>query len=404
MCEEPFLKAAKTGEDSFDFSRAFAGMKELCMRSDYVVANLETPLAGKDSVYTHEMYSFNTPDCFVEAIKDMGVSAVLTANNHCGDRGITGLKRTVKILEAKGLPHTGTFLEPKLNDPIKIEIYGNKLAFLSYTGSTNAPRTGFAFDEKNVNLLSTQTIRVNSSDPPIIRKAKKTIKAFVREENIIRLRKLLGKPPKKVSVDDLFNAEDINMHLQRIQTSIEKIKKEGYMVFVCPHMGGQFNLKPGRLSEYVMTELVHIGADAVIASHPHIVQKAELKAKTPCFFSIGNVSMSMSTLYILKDDLPEIGLMTHFYIEEQKIRKVTFSLLYISENANGYIFVRPMVDVINDSSEAVKKKLVEQAGIVVRRVRQDDATIDEIEDEFELYDFSESGDYYDIDFQTLDRG
>ena len=64
MCEKPFLDAAKKRDGSYEFSTAFKGMKEICSQSDYVVANLETPFAGKDKGYTNEFYLFNTPDSF----------------------------------------------------------------------------------------------------------------------------------------------------------------------------------------------------------------------------------------------------------------------------------------------------------------------------------------------------
>lgn len=46
MIEPPVLKAAKRG-DTYDFRGVFARAKSLLAESDYVVGNLETPLAGK---------------------------------------------------------------------------------------------------------------------------------------------------------------------------------------------------------------------------------------------------------------------------------------------------------------------------------------------------------------------
>ncbi len=49
-------------------------------------------------------------------------------------------------------------------------------------------------------------------------------------------------------------------------------------------MGGQFNSVPGQFSEYMMHEFAKMNVDAVICSHPHIVQKIEIINHKPCFF------------------------------------------------------------------------------------------------------------------------
>lgn len=384
MCEEPFLTAAKTGAGTYDFSRSFEGLKEILAASDYVVGNLETPLAGEDRGFTHEMYSFNTPDCFVRALREAGVSAVLTANNHCGDRGTEGLRRTVQVLDELHMPHTGTFAEPEQNWPIAADVLGNKIAVLSYTAATNASRTGLALDEQHVNLLKTQQSRESAREQGLALVIKKKLKMAVGEENIYRLRRAMGKQPKKPSTDDAFDKTDVDAHLRQLRDAILREKEAGRIVFVCPHMGGQFNPEPGRLSEYIMDELSRMGADAIVASHPHVVQKAEWKGNTPCFYSLGNVSMSMSTLYILKKDHPEIGLMPHFYIENGHIQKVTFSLLYMREDERGYLYIAPMTSVLRTADETTRKDLIQQAQAIVRRVRRDDTVIAEIKDEFEL--------------------
>lgn len=384
LCEEPFLNAAKREDGTFDFSRAFEGIKALCADSDYVVGNLETPLTDEQKDYTHEMYSFNTPDSFVDAIREAGVSAVLTANNHCGDRGLEGLKRTVRILDGKGFPHTGTFSDERSNEPIKVEINGSRLAFISCTAAINNGRTKPELTEKHINLLSTQTLKDNA--PAVIR-IKRAIKKIIGAENVMRIKISLGKPPKNISVDDQLDQADTDRYLRDLRVRIQKLKDEGYLVFVCPHMGGQFNVYPGAFSEYVMEFLSRAGADAVIAAHPHIAQKAELKNGVPCFYSIGNVTMSMSTLYILRENIPEIGLMTHFYIEGQQIKKVTYSLLYQYEDAHGYAMVRPVADVLKDAAEADGKALAAKAERIVRRVKQDDSIAVTIEDEFDLFNF-----------------
>ena len=69
MCQGPMLKAYSTGDGKYDFSEVFAGVKGLLAESDYVFANLETPIAPDNQDLTHERYSFCSPHEFAEAAK-----------------------------------------------------------------------------------------------------------------------------------------------------------------------------------------------------------------------------------------------------------------------------------------------------------------------------------------------
>ena len=84
----PVLKAAKR-KDGYDFGGVFAYTKKLMEQSDFVVGNLETPLAGKQ---TNTNPCFNAPDEYVDALLDAGVKLVSTANSHTFDCGYEGCK------------------------------------------------------------------------------------------------------------------------------------------------------------------------------------------------------------------------------------------------------------------------------------------------------------------------
>lgn len=106
MCELPLLKAAHT-KKGYDFDSVFVGTTDLFNSADYVVGNLETVFAGKSVGYTRSLYSFNTPDSFLDSLKRAGIDMCVTANNHCLDRGLDGLKRTLYELDKRGISHIG---------------------------------------------------------------------------------------------------------------------------------------------------------------------------------------------------------------------------------------------------------------------------------------------------------
>lgn len=81
----------KTG--IYNYDRIFEKVAYVLKDSDYVVGNLETPIAGEELEYTKEPTVFNTPLAFAQSIKKAGFDFVSIANNHCLDRGVIGLKK-----------------------------------------------------------------------------------------------------------------------------------------------------------------------------------------------------------------------------------------------------------------------------------------------------------------------
>lgn len=361
MCEGPFLNAAHEKDGTYDFSTAFSGIGDLLADSDYVIGNLETPLSGEKLGYTNteDLYSFNSPIEFAQAVKHMGVDLVSTANNHCCDRGIKGLTETLHILDQIGLKHTGTYMSEKDANPFYFKISGITFAVIACTSSTNAEITQVKADLNNVNLLNVQSIAItNHNDRSIKRFKYFIVNDLIGIKKYMKLRKLLGKTPLNPEVDNSINPEQVDKYIDRIIAQICEAKTKADIVFLYPHMGGQFNPVPGYFSEYVIQKFAKTDVDAIICSHPHIIQKFEINNNKPCFFSIGNVSMSMETEYIIRDNLPDYGLIVHFYIDENKIEKVTCSIIKILEDNSGYIRVVSVSDLFKNASEKEKKSLI----------------------------------------------
>lgn len=95
MCTEEQLHSYIPNKAESFFDKAVSGVKS--MDSQFIIANLETPIAGENFEYTKEEYSFCSPQALAEALKNAGVSMVTTANHHCLDRGEEGLKQTMSI-------------------------------------------------------------------------------------------------------------------------------------------------------------------------------------------------------------------------------------------------------------------------------------------------------------------
>lgn len=357
MCEPLMLKAAGKADGSFDFSPVFAHVKDLLAESDYVVGNLETPLAGKQAVYVNELFSFNAPDEFAQAVKAAGVDFVSTANNHCMDRGLEGLKKTIDALDNAGLSHDGTHSQCQENPPFIVDVKGTKISIIPFTYGTNYGMHHVALPEQEyVDLLHSDTDPVYlTKKKGKLSKIKQVIFKPLKTEQIAAIKKALGMEYNYSRKDDYLDKDKVKPYFSRLERKIKKAKEAADLVMFYPHVGGQFNIEPGRFTEYTVEKGLSFGADAIIASHPHIVQKAEISGKVPVFYSIGNFSMSPNSVYLLHENLPEYGLIVHLYIEEGKIKKTTFSVIKMKEEKDSILTVIPVADDEDIVIEDVRK-------------------------------------------------
>ena len=133
------LQEAYATETSFDFTPAFAAIGPVFSETDFLVVNLETPIAGKDLGYTNERYRFNAPDEFLTAVKDLGADLVTLANNHCMDRNTEGIVNTLDACQKADVDAIGIYKTEAESRKIYVkELSGVKIAFLNYTYGTNA--------------------------------------------------------------------------------------------------------------------------------------------------------------------------------------------------------------------------------------------------------------------------
>ena len=104
-----------------------------------------------------------------------------------------------------------------------------------------------------------------------------------------------------------------------------------------------------------MDKALEAGADAVMASHSHMVQKAELRSGVPCAYSLGNFNMSPLSSLAMHENLSEYGLALHLYIEDKKIVKTTFSAILNYEKKGTQVSGYP-VDALYAATTDPKEK------------------------------------------------
>lgn len=137
MMHMPQLYPARQPDGSFRFEECFRYIAPVIAPYDIRVVNLETTLPGKN-------YSgfprFGAPDAFLDGLRDAGFNTYLMANNHCCDKGLFGIQRTLQVLDSLELQHAGVYADSAsyhASCPLIIECKGVRLALLNFTYGTN---------------------------------------------------------------------------------------------------------------------------------------------------------------------------------------------------------------------------------------------------------------------------
>lgn len=214
MCHSPQYEYAHVSADSFDFTPTFSEVRKYFDSSDFVFGNLETVTAGKNMRYSGYPY-FNSPDDYVKSLKKVGFDFLFTSNNHCLDRGETGILRTIENLNKNSISYSGTFSSQEDRDSIRIiSSNGIRFAVVSYTYGMN----GNYLPKNRAYLVN------RISDSLIVRDIQKA---------------------KSDSID---------------------------FVLVYFHFGEEYEREPNRYQKNVVKTAIDAGADIILASHPHVLQ------------------------------------------------------------------------------------------------------------------------------------
>lgn len=119
---------------------------------DYVVLNLETPFALSNAKkFGNKSAYIKSNPINIDLLKYLGVHAVCLANNHMFDYGYDSYKLTKSILEKNGIHYFGVE-----NKDLKIDLYGNKIAFSGYCCFSTNPINASL---KGVNPLEFQSVK-----------------------------------------------------------------------------------------------------------------------------------------------------------------------------------------------------------------------------------------------------
>lgn len=212
----------------YSFNTYYQKVSEYLKGADLVIGNFESTVNPNKPISGHPM--FNTPPEALNYLKDFGFDALATSNNHCLDSGYEGIQTTIDSIEKANLKHFGTRREN--SKPLIITTNGIAVGLLSYSEMFNG---------------------------------------------------LDGLVPK----DKLYEISPLQEDL--ILGDIQNLKSLGAdYIIAYPHWGVEYTSEPSETQKYFEKFLLDNGVDAVLGSHPHVLQRAELKDNKFTIYSMGN--------------------------------------------------------------------------------------------------------------------
>lgn len=355
------IKKSKS-RSKYSFAQVFEHVGCLFDDSDYVVGNLETPLAGEKAGYTQMDMLFNTPDQFVQDAKDIGFSMFTTANNHCMDKGAEGLKRTIDVLDQKGIDHTGTFKTKNEKHFFIREIEGIKVAFIAFTYGTNPNVNGYSINKNNDYLVNI----TKECEKPYKRPFwKQLIVDFVYKLPLTVQNKIHPLYPNH-GYDDNVNEEEIyngdhHEYIENMRNVITQAKCNSDIIVVCLHAGGQFNSKVGPYTQYLINEIRKMSVDAIIVNHPHCVLGSKFENGRFEAWSLGNFCFTPQEGYFIDGVYGEYGVVVHLEIDKVKKKNedVYFNVVKNIRLNDGRSQVVPVVSLIENETDIKQKEQLE---------------------------------------------
>ncbi|NBD25360.1 CapA family protein [Paenibacillus glycinis] len=284
------------GDAAYAFDQVFEPVARYLREADLTIGNLETTFSGgtDERSYTTTIRNpknrnpvFNCPDAFAPALKAAGFGVLATANNHCMDYGVRGLKRTLEVLDKHGIAHVGTYRGNEESRSLCIRnVEGIRVGILSYTRGTNG-----------VPVPKGQPAGVKKIVPSLIKKQMKRLRA------------------------------------------------KSDFIIVCMHFGSEYHRRPNAGQKRMVRFLFRQGADVILGAHPHVLQPAvcrsvtDIDGRTRKRFAIYSLGNFISTRLHGKD-AALTGLILRLTIRgtaggSAELSKVDFIPTWVSLAKNG---------------------------------------------------------------------
>lgn len=313
IVHKPFLTSSVYYDGTnYDYNPIFTYMKEIYEAADFSVVTIECALTdGNYSGYP----TFCAPDAIAEALAANGLDMCLLANNHIYDNGDEGLQRTMDVLTANNLLYTGTRKTEEDKNYIIQDINGIKVGFFNYVFETEEV-DGY----KTINGIA------------VSKESENLINSFKEAE------------PQSLYDD-----------VEAILAEMEAAGVEYTVAYM--HWGVEYQTVENEYQDAIAQKLCDMGIDALIASHPHVIEPVDLLEssdgthKMVCAYAIGNHLSNQRTEYMdgltygYSEDGMVVTLTIHRDTEGQiTLEKADFipTWVYHDQSVDNEYFILPL--------------------------------------------------------------
>ena len=207
----------------------FAGVKK-AFENGYVIGNLECVVSNSGQKADGKLYTFRANPRVLDTLIDSNFNLVNLANNHTMDYGSEALREMLDNLAKIGLPSVGA---------------GNNLV-----------------DSYKYHIAQLGDTKI----------------AFIGLNDIeLDYAAATDKTPGSARMDS-----------ELAFAAIREAKQKSDIVVVMPHWGQEYNTLPTSRQIQFAQKLTQAGADLIVGSHPHVVQKVSIVNDKPVMYSLGN--------------------------------------------------------------------------------------------------------------------
>ncbi|MBU5670044.1 CapA family protein [Peptoniphilus sp. MSJ-1] len=252
-------------ENSYDFTPIFNNISGEIKSVDIAVANFEGSVNSNRALSGFPLFNF--PKESIYSLKNVGFDVLSTSNNHALDTGIDGVHETINHIKESGMEVFGTLKEDSVDKGIVIEKNGIKIGFISFTDTLNG-------------------------------------------------------------MDSLMNGREysVNTFGQDFMTDISNLKAKSDIVIVYPHWGNEYQFRPTERQIFLKDNMQQAGADIILGSHPHVLQRYEVEDRdNKKFFTIYSMGNALSNQRVvnLKKKGVETGVFVKLIVEKDLNSNVT---------------------------------------------------------------------------------
>lgn len=215
---------------------------ERMQMADIFMPNNEFTYSTRGAKTPGKMWTFRADPSRVSVMQELGTDIVLLANNHCHDYGAVSLLDTLDTLKQAGIEYVGAGKD--INEAMSPFYFTYRGLIVAYVAASKAE-------------MYRLTPQATETTPGILR------------------------------------CYDPSLFL----VEIREAKKNADIVIASIHWGKEGSNYVVEDQRELARQMIDAGADAIIGSHPHVLQGMEFYNNAPIMYSLGNFWFNAQTAY-----------------------------------------------------------------------------------------------------------